>query len=87
MDYYEFVCVGRPSLFVATGDPNPAHIPGAALACAKQWRLKRSFRLGDGSHAAAVDAAIQVRVAGEGYHIFVNRPAASPAMAFRQRTQ
>ena len=87
MKYYEFVCVGRPLLSVATADPDPAHIPAAALACCVRWEFSRPFKLGDGSHAPAVDAAIQVRVAGEGYHIFFSRPATDPAKVPTQRTR
>jgi hypothetical protein len=87
MKYYEFVCVGRPLLSVATADPDPAHIPAAALACCVRWEFSRPFNLGDGSHVPAVDAAIQVRVAGEGYHIFFSRTATEFANVTARRTR
>jgi hypothetical protein len=74
MDYYEFVCAGTPSMSVVTADPDPARIPDAAWVCCREWKYSRTFRLGDGSHDAAVDATIQARVAAEGYHILCKSP-------------
>jgi len=76
VDYHEFVCAGAVALFVATADADPEHIPGAAQRCCGAWEYVRPFRLGDGTHTPAVDEAIRVRVAAEGYHIYLKRPAA-----------
>ncbi len=75
MVYYEFVSARTPALFVATAHPDPADIPGAALQCCGRWEYVRPFRVGDGTHSPAVDATIRVRVAAEGYHIYLKRPA------------
>jgi len=72
MDYYEFVCAGTYAMSVAALHPDPANLPDAALACCRQWRFCKAFRLGDGSHSVALDAAIEVRVATDGYYIFSN---------------
>ena len=87
MTYYEFVCAGNPAMSVATADPDPARIPAAALVCCGKWEYSRPFELGDGSHAPAVDAAVRVRVAGEGYHILIGRPATDSAKAPARRAR
>ncbi len=74
VDYHEFVCAGAPCLFVATADPDPAHIPGAAQGCCRRWVYVGSFRLGDGTHTPTVDAAVRARVASDGYHLYLKRP-------------
>ncbi len=74
MEYHEFVCSGTTALFVATADPDPAHIPGAAQRCCGAWKYTGPFRLGDGSHTPAVDAAVKMRVAADGYHLYLKRP-------------
>jgi hypothetical protein len=75
VDYYEFACTGTPSMFVATSDPDPARIPAAGFQCCRRWGPARTFKLGDGSHVAALDAAIKERVAAEGYYIYFQRQA------------
>jgi hypothetical protein len=75
VDYYEFVCAGAPSMSVAAARRDAANLPGAALVCCRKWKFSRSFTLGDGSHAPALDAAIKRRVAAEGYYLFDNRSA------------
>jgi hypothetical protein len=70
MDYYEFVCSGAPSMSVTVPDRDPAKMPGAAQACCQKWTFSQSFKLGDGSHLPALDAAIKARVAADGYYIF-----------------
>jgi hypothetical protein len=72
MDYYEFVCAGTYAMSVAALHPDPAYLPDAALACCRQWRFRKAFRLGDGSHSVALDAAIEARVATDGYYFFSN---------------
>jgi len=72
MDYYEFVCAGASAMSVVTADRDPAHIPDAAQVCCREWTYSRTIHLGDGSHAAAVDAEIKMHVAAEGYHILCN---------------
>jgi hypothetical protein len=62
-------------MFVATTDPDSAHIPAAGERCCREWKFAASFRLGDGSHVTALDAAIKLRVAGEGYYIYFQRQA------------
>jgi hypothetical protein len=70
MAYYEFVCRGTPSMFVATAHEDPARIPDAAQVCCREWRFVREFRLGDGTHSVPLDDAIRARVTADGYHIF-----------------
>jgi xanthine/CO dehydrogenase XdhC/CoxF family maturation factor len=74
VDYHEFVCAGTTALFVATADPDPANIPAAAERCCQHWRHSKMFRLGDGTHPPALDAAIKMRVASDGYHLYLKRP-------------
>ena len=70
MAYYEFVCLGTPSMLVATADADPERIPDAAKACCREWQFVREFRFGDGSHGLALEETIRQRVASQGYHIF-----------------
>jgi hypothetical protein len=63
MDYYEFVCAGAAALYVVTADRDSAKMPGGAQACCQEWTFSRAFKLGDGSHDAALDVAIQSGVA------------------------
>jgi hypothetical protein len=74
LEYHEFVCEGAAALFVATADPDPDRIPAAALLCCARWVHSRVFRLGDGTHSPALDSAIRVRVAADGYHLYLKRP-------------
>jgi hypothetical protein len=73
LDYYEFVSADTASLLVATADPDPARVPGAALASCREWVFSRGFKLGDGSHSPELDASIAVQVAAVGYLIYVRR--------------
>ena len=74
MDYHEFVCEGGTALFIATTNADPAAIPDAAQLCCRKWVYSRTFRLGDGTHTPALDSTIRVRVASEGYHLYIMRP-------------
>jgi hypothetical protein len=75
VDYHEFVCAGAPCLFLATADPDPARIPAAAQACCREWTYVGPFLRGDGTHTPGVDASIKFRVAADGYHLYLKRPA------------
>jgi hypothetical protein len=77
--YYEFVCVGTPSLFVLTSDPDPAKIPGAAQSCCREWAFARRCETGDGLFTPAIYAAAEARVRAEGYFLFRSYPAGRKA--------
>ena len=72
MEYHEFHCEAAPALYLVTGDRD--RIPGAALACCRNWVYGRSFKLGESSHSRERDDAIRKAVAAEGYCLFIKRP-------------
>ena len=84
MDYFEFVSAGSRALVVVTRHRDPARMPDAARACCPRWEYARAFRLGDGSHTAAEDAAIQAQVAAVGYALRVVRGRDGPAATGRK---
>jgi hypothetical protein len=74
LEYHEFKCAGAAALFIATASSDPDTIPASAHLCCQKWVYNRLFWLRDGSHSLAVDAAIKMRVASEGYHLYIKRP-------------
>jgi hypothetical protein len=74
MVYFEFVCLGTPSMFVAAASADPAGIPNGALVCCREWGFVQRCETGDGSHSPALDSAIAAGIADVGYYIHRTGP-------------